>query len=65
MRSDKNEINDTKKITNSVTKESMIHETPLKYFSKTKETKVERKHDGDEKRHLTLRERQQKVYPIF
>ncbi|KAA0057247.1 ty3-gypsy retrotransposon protein [Cucumis melo var. makuwa] len=62
-RSDKNEINDNKKNTNSVLKESMVvQETPLKSFSKRKETKYERNHDGDKKRRPTLRERQKKVY---
>ena len=38
----KNEINDTRKITNSVINEFMVvHESPLKYFSKRKETKME------------------------
>ncbi|KAA0032650.1 retrotransposon gag protein [Cucumis melo var. makuwa] len=64
-RSDKNELDDTKKIANSVIKESMVvHATPLKSFSKRKETKIERKHDGDEKRQSTLKERQEKVYPF-
>ncbi|KAA0051896.1 retrotransposon gag protein [Cucumis melo var. makuwa] len=64
-RSDKNEINDTKKIAISVLNESMIvQKTPLKSFSKRKETKHERNHDGDEKRRPTLRERQKKVYPF-
>ena len=63
--SDKNEINDTKKIANNVLNESMLlQETPLKSFSKIKETKHERNHDGDEKRCPTLRERQKKVYPF-
>ncbi|KAA0026179.1 ty3-gypsy retrotransposon protein [Cucumis melo var. makuwa] len=49
-RSDKNEINETKKIANSVLNESMVvQETPLKSFSKRKETKHKRNHDGDEK----------------
>ncbi|KAA0032461.1 retrotransposon gag protein [Cucumis melo var. makuwa] len=62
-RSDKNEINDTKKIANSILNESMVvQETPLKSFSKRKETKHERNHDGNEKRRPTLRERQRKVY---
>ncbi|TYK27425.1 retrotransposon gag protein [Cucumis melo var. makuwa] len=64
-RSDKNEINDTKKITNSVINKSMVvQETPLKSFFKRKETKHEKNHDGDEKRCPTLRERQKKVYPF-
>ncbi|KAA0065984.1 ty3-gypsy retrotransposon protein [Cucumis melo var. makuwa] len=64
-RSDNNEINDTKKIANSVLNESMVvQETPLKSFSKRKETKHERNHDDDEKRRPTLRERQKKVYPF-
>ncbi|KAA0061611.1 retrotransposon gag protein [Cucumis melo var. makuwa] len=63
--SDKNELDDTKKIANSVIKESMVvHATHLKSFSKIKETKIERKHDGDEKRQSTLKERQEKVYPF-
>ncbi|KAA0068178.1 retrotransposon gag protein [Cucumis melo var. makuwa] len=63
MKSDKNEIDDTKKIAHSVINESMVvQETPLKSFSKRKEIKLERKHDNDEKRHPTLRERQKKVY---
>ncbi|KAA0037645.1 retrotransposon gag protein [Cucumis melo var. makuwa] len=58
MGSDKNEINDTKNITNSVINESIVvQETPLKFFSKRNETKLERKH--------TLRERQEKVYPFL
>ncbi|KAA0033630.1 ty3-gypsy retrotransposon protein [Cucumis melo var. makuwa] len=65
-RSDKNEINDTKKIANNVLNEYMVvQETPLKSFSKRKETKYERNHDGDEKRRPTLRERQKKVYPFL
>ncbi|KAA0033935.1 ty3-gypsy retrotransposon protein [Cucumis melo var. makuwa] len=64
-RSDRNEINDTKKIANNVLNESMlVQETPLKSFSKRKETKHKRNHDGDEKRRPTLRERQKKVYPF-
>ncbi|KAA0048558.1 retrotransposon gag protein [Cucumis melo var. makuwa] len=42
----------------------VVHATPLKSFSKRKETKIERKHDGDEKRQSTLKERQEKVYPF-
>ena len=58
MRSDKNKIIDTKKIVNSVINKSMVvQKTSLKPFSKRKETKLERKHDSDEKRRLTLRER--------
>ena len=65
MRSDKNKIDDTKKIANSVKNESMVvHVTPSKSFSKGKETKIERKHDEDEKRSPTLKQRQEKVYPL-
>ncbi|KAA0035353.1 ty3-gypsy retrotransposon protein [Cucumis melo var. makuwa] len=47
-RSDKNEINDTKKITNSILNKSMVvQETPLKSFSKRKEIKHEINHDDD------------------
>ena len=66
MRSDKNEIDDTKKNVNSVINECMVvHATPLKSFSERKETKIETKHDDDEKRHPTLRERQEKVYQFL
>ena len=62
----KNEINDTRKIANSVITESMVvHESPLKSFSKRKDTKIERKHDGEEKRRPTLKKRQEKVYPFL
>ena len=63
MRSDVNEIDDTKMIANSVINESMVvYAIPLKYFSKRKETKIEGKHDSEEKRRSTLKERQEKVY---
>ena len=58
IRSNKNEINDIKKITNRVINESMVvQETLYKSFSKRKETKVESKQDDNEKRCPTLRER--------
>ena len=54
----KNEINDIRKITNSVINESMfVHKSPLKSFSKRKEIKIERKHDDEEKHCPTLKER--------
>ena len=60
-----NEINDTRKIINSViNKSTVVHKSPLKYFSKRKETKIERKHDGKEKHEPTLKERQEKLYPF-
>ena len=50
VKKENNEINDTIKITNSVINKSMVvHESQLKSFSKRKETKIERKHDGEEK----------------
>ena len=49
MRNAKNEVSDTKKIMNGVTKESMV---------------VKRKHDDNEKRYSTIKERQEKVYPF-
>ena len=49
MRSHKNEIDDTKKIANSVINESMnVHATYLKSLTKRKETKTEGKHDDNE-----------------
>ena len=65
MRNNKNEINDTKKITNSVMNESMVvHATPLKSFSKRTKTKIERNYDDNKKRRPPLRERQEKIYPF-
>ena len=65
MRSKKDKIDDTKKIANSLINESMlVHATPLKSFFKRKETKIEGKHDGEEKQCPTLKERQKKVYPF-
>ena len=41
LKNGKNGINDIRKITNSVINESMVvHESPLKSFSKRKETKI-------------------------
>ncbi|KAA0050372.1 ty3-gypsy retrotransposon protein [Cucumis melo var. makuwa] len=42
----------------------VVHATPLKSFSKRKETKFERKHDSDEKRRPNLKDRQKKTYPL-
>ena len=43
MRSDKNKIDDTKKIAYSVIKEFVVvHSTPLKSFSKRKEIKLKK-----------------------
>ena len=54
----RNEINETRKIANCVIHKSMVvHKSPLKSFSKRKETKIERKHDSEEKRHPTLKKR--------
>ncbi|KAA0039582.1 retrotransposon gag protein [Cucumis melo var. makuwa] len=41
----------------------VVNTTPLK-FSKRKEGRVEKKDDGSERRRLTLKERQEKVYPF-
>ena len=54
----------TKKVSKGATKEAMIvSTTPLKFVSKEK--KVEKRRDEGEKRCLTLKERQEKVYPIL
>lgn len=65
MKNDKNEANDTEKIVKSVTKEFVVvYATPLKSFSKEKETKVERKHNSGEKQHPAFKERQEKICPF-
>ncbi|KAA0058515.1 ty3-gypsy retrotransposon protein [Cucumis melo var. makuwa] len=52
------------KVVKSTVKESMVVNTiPLK-FSKRKEGRAEKKDDGSERRRLTLKERQEKVYPF-
>ena len=62
---DKKEAKGTENILKSATKESMVVSATLLIFSsKGKETKSERKHDGVERRHLTLKEKQEKVYPF-
>ena len=43
----------------------VVHESLLKSFSKRKETKIERKHDGKEKHWPTLKKRQEKVYQFL
>ena len=66
LKKGKNEISNTKKITNSVRNESMvIPKTPSKSLSKRKETKIERKHDGIEKHRQSLKERQKKVHQFL
>ena len=52
-----NEIDDTKKTAHNVINASIVvRATPLKSFSKRKDTKIEGKHDGEEKRRPTLKE---------
>jgi len=63
---DKKETKGTGNILKSAIKEStVVSATSLKFFSKGKETKSERKHDGGERHHLTFKERQEKVYPFL
>ena len=64
MRSNKNEIDDNKMIANSVINESRLFMQPFEIFSKRKETKIEGKHDSEEKQRPTLKERQEKIYPF-
>lgn len=64
VKKDKKEMKGAEKIVKSTAKESMVvNTTPLK-FSKGKEARVEKKDDGSERRRLTLKERQEKVYPF-
>ena len=63
VKKEKREIKGTEKITKSATKESIdVNTTPLKFSPKGKEEKVGRKDDGGERRCLTLKEKQEKVY---
>ncbi|KAA0047151.1 retrotransposon gag protein [Cucumis melo var. makuwa] len=65
VRKDKKETKGAEKIVKSIVKESMVvNTTPLK-FSKRKEGRVEKKDDGSERRRLTIKERQAKVYPFL
>ncbi|KAA0032587.1 ty3-gypsy retrotransposon protein [Cucumis melo var. makuwa] len=64
VRKDKKETKSAEKVVKSSVKESMVvNTTPLK-FSKRKEGRAEKKDDGSERRRLTLKERQKKVYPF-
>ncbi|KAA0032348.1 ty3-gypsy retrotransposon protein [Cucumis melo var. makuwa] len=64
VRKDRKETKGAKKIVKSIVKKSMVVSmSPLK-FSKRKEVKVEKKDDGSERRRLTLKEIQEKVYPF-
>ncbi|KAA0054170.1 ty3-gypsy retrotransposon protein [Cucumis melo var. makuwa] len=64
VRKDKKETKSAKKVVKSTAKESMVvNTTPLK-FSKRKEGRAKKKDDGSERQRLTLKERQEKVYPF-
>ncbi|KAA0057705.1 retrotransposon gag protein [Cucumis melo var. makuwa] len=63
VRKDK-ETKSAEKVVKSTVKEFMVvNTTPLK-FSKRKEGRAEKKDDGSERRRLTLKEIQEKVYPF-
>ncbi|TYK01673.1 ty3-gypsy retrotransposon protein [Cucumis melo var. makuwa] len=65
VRKDKKETKGAKKVVKSTVKESMVvNATPLK-FSKRKEGKAKKKDDGSERGCVTLKERQEKVYPFL
>ncbi|MCQ7416343.1 hypothetical protein NP118_23335 [Salmonella enterica] len=64
-RKEKKEVKNTEKATKSTTKESMVvNAAPFKFSSKGKEKKIEKQQEGGERRRLTLKERQEKVYPF-
>ncbi|TYK04497.1 ty3-gypsy retrotransposon protein [Cucumis melo var. makuwa] len=64
VRKDKKETKSAEKVVKSTVKESMVvNTTPLK-FPKRKEGRAEKKDDGSERRRLTLKESQEKVYPF-
>ncbi|KAA0054512.1 retrotransposon gag protein [Cucumis melo var. makuwa] len=64
IRKDK-EMKGAEKVLKSTVKEFMVLNTILLKFSKRKEGRIEKKDDGSERQHLTLKERQEKVYPFF
>ncbi|TYJ97447.1 ty3-gypsy retrotransposon protein [Cucumis melo var. makuwa] len=64
VRKDKKETKSVENVVKSTVKESMVvNTTPLK-FLKRKEGRAEKKDDGSERRRMTLKERQEKVYPF-
>ncbi|XP_038904526.1 uncharacterized protein LOC120090905 [Benincasa hispida] len=64
-RKDKKKVKGTEKNVKGVMKESMVtNTTPLKFSSKEKEKKIEKKDQEGERRRPTLKERQVKVYPF-
>ncbi|KAA0041300.1 uncharacterized protein E5676_scaffold145G00140 [Cucumis melo var. makuwa] len=65
IRKDKKETKGVKKVVKSTVKVSMVVNTIAMKFSKRKEVRAERKDDGSERRRLTLKERQEKVYPFL
>ncbi|KAA0051503.1 retrotransposon gag protein [Cucumis melo var. makuwa] len=64
IRKDKKETKIAEKVVKSTVKESMVVNTIPLRFSKRKEGRAEKKDDGSERRRLTLKERQEKVYPF-
>ncbi|KAA0043322.1 uncharacterized protein E6C27_scaffold110G002330 [Cucumis melo var. makuwa] len=63
VRKEKKEVKSTQKVLKGATKEAMVvSTTPLKLVSKEK--KIEKRQDEGEKRHPTLNERQEKIYPF-
>ncbi|TYK28705.1 ty3-gypsy retrotransposon protein [Cucumis melo var. makuwa] len=63
VRKEKKEVKSTQKVLKGATKEAMVvSTTPLKLVSKEK--KMEKRQDEGEKRHPTLKERQEKIYPF-
>ncbi|MCQ7416412.1 retrotransposon gag domain-containing protein, partial [Salmonella enterica] len=65
MRKEKKEVKGTEKVTKSATKESMVvNTTPVKLSTKGKENKTNKRVETGERRRLTLKERQEKVYPF-
>lgn len=61
---EKKEANNVKKMVKSVVKKFMVINTTLMKFFKRKAVRAKKKDDGGERRRLTLKERQEKVYPF-
>ncbi|TYK09751.1 ty3-gypsy retrotransposon protein [Cucumis melo var. makuwa] len=64
VRKDKKETKSVEKVVKSTVKVSMVVNTTLLKFSKRKEGRAEKNDDGSERRRLTLKEREEKVYPF-
>ncbi|KAA0033545.1 ty3-gypsy retrotransposon protein [Cucumis melo var. makuwa] len=64
VKKDKKEMKSAEKIVKSTVKKSMVINMTSVKFSKRKKLRAEKKDGGRERSRLTLKERQEKVYPF-